>query len=137
MMKTFSSILLLIFSAPFAFGQEQNEESPQRYLRYHHSVDPRTVEIKDDSNPPYVDRRSFLRYESSEWEKIWLDDVDKWASEEKICEELNTPPQMKYMHDFLKLTCSAYYQAPYDNWCIIDDEHRPLWYNTINTTTYE
>lgn len=100
------------------------------------SIDPKTVQLKDDSDQ-FKDRRRFVKYESSQWERIWLDNVDRWANDETICAELNSPGQMPYMHDFLNLLCSAKYAAPYDKWCIIDDEHRPLWYNTANRTTYE
>jgi hypothetical protein len=100
-------------------------------------VDPKTVELKDDSDQYIVSRRTFVRYESSKWEQLWLDNVDRWAEDKTICEELNSPAQMQYMHDFLTLLCSAHYEAPYSNWCIIDDEHRPLWYNTADRTKYE
>lgn len=123
-----------LFSVAFA-----QEESLARYLRAqsHVGVDPRTVELKDDSDQYTQDRRSFVRYESSPWEQIWLDNIDRWGQDEVVCEELHTPAQMRYMHDFLTLMCSARYEAPHDNWCIIDDEHRPLWYNTADRTAYE
>lgn len=63
--------------------------------------------------------------------------MDRWAQEKTICAELNSPEQMVYMHDFLTLLCSARYAAPYNNWCVIDDEYRPLWYNTANRTMYD
>jgi hypothetical protein len=126
---------LLLASAAVA----QEEESLTRYLRAQSfiAVDPKTVELKDDSDQYIVNRRSFVRYESSKWEQIWLDNVDRWAQEKTICAELNSPEQMVYMHDFLTLLCSARYAAPYNNWCVIDDEYRPLWYNTANRTMYE
>jgi hypothetical protein len=118
---------------------QEDEESLTRYLRAqsHIVVDPKTVELKDDSDQHLVSRRTFVRYESSKWEQLWLDNVDKWATDKTICEELNSPAQMEYMHNFLTLLCSARYEAPYTNWCIIDDEHRPLWYNTADRTKYE
>jgi len=33
------------------------------------------------------------------------------------------------VHDFLKLTCTSFIG---DKWCKMDDEYRPLWYNTKN-----
>lgn len=130
---------LALFTFLFASVTAQEPESLARYLRAqtHVGVDPKTVELKDDSDQYTQDRRSFVRYESSEWEQQWLDHVDGWAHDEKICEILNSLEQQRYMHDFLALTCSARYEAPYNNWCIIDDEHRPLWYNTANRTHYE
>jgi hypothetical protein len=136
-MKAILATLFLTAVAP-AVGQEgaslgtNNLRNPNHVL-----VDPRTIELKDDSDQLVVNRRNFVRYESSRWEKMWLDNVDRWATERTICAELNTPVQMEYMHDFLALLCSARYEAPYNHWCIIDDAYRPLWYNTANRTTYE
>ena len=134
-MKAILATLFLTAVAP-AVGKEA--ASHARYLRSpeHTLVDPRSVEFKDDSDQ-FVNRRNFVRYESSRWEQMWIDNVDRWATEKTICAALNTPEQMKYMHDFLTLLCSARYEAPHNHWCIIDDEDRPLWYNTANRTTYE
>jgi hypothetical protein len=38
------------------------------------------------------------------------------------------------MHDFLQLICTSKVKPPYDNWCIMDDEYRPLLYDTTNRT---
>lgn len=132
-----AGVTALFFLSTVAAQQE--EDSLSRYLRAQSNivVDPKTVELKDDSDHYVVSRRTFVRYESSKWEQLWLDNVDRWAQDKTICEELNSPSQMKYMHDFLTLLCSARYEAPYNNWCIIDDEHRPLWYNTADRTKYE
>jgi hypothetical protein len=136
-MKAILATLFLTAVAP-AVGQEG--ASLAQYLRSpdrtHTLVDPRTIELKDDSDQ-FVNRRNFVRYESSRWEQMWLDNVDRWATEKTICAELNTPAQMEYMHDFLTLLCSARYEAPHNHWCIIDDAYRPLWYNTANRTSYE
>ena len=130
---------LAILLTSTAVAQQQDDEPVARYLRAQSfvAIDPKTVELKDDSDQYIVSRRTFVRYESSKWEQLWLDNVDRWAKDKTICEELNTPEQMKYMHDFLTLLCSARYEAPYNDWCIIDDEHRPLWYNTADRTKYE
>ena len=133
----FSLPALFLLTTPIVFAQQDKSEA--RYLRSntHISLDPRSVQLKDDSEKGAPLRRRFIRYESSPWEKLWLDNIDQWAKEKTICEQLNTPVQMSYMHDFLSLLCTAHYAAPYNNWCIIDDENRPLWYNTANRGTYE
>ena len=135
-MKAILATLFLTAVAP-AVGQEGASLANTLRNQNHVLIDPRTIELKDDSDQYTVNRRNFIRYESSPWEQLWLDNVDRWATEETICAELNTPDQMNYMHDFFTLLCSARYEAPHNHWCIIDDEHRPLWYNTANRTTYE
>ena len=134
-MKAILATLFLTAVAP-AVGQEGASLANTLRNQNHVLIDPRTIELKDDSDQ-FVNRRNFVRYESSRWEQMWLDNVDRWATERTICAELNTPAQMEYMHDFLTLLCSARYEAPHNHWCIIDDAHRPLWYNTANRTTYE
>jgi hypothetical protein len=131
------SLLSLLLTTTIVVAQQDKLES--RYLRSntHIALDPRSVQIKDDSDKGAPSRRRFIRYESSPWEKLWLENVNQWAKEKTICEQLNTPVQMSYMHDFLSLLCTAHYAAPYNNWCIIDDENRPLWYNTANRGTYD
>lgn len=81
--------------------------------------------------------RKFVSYTSSPWEQLWLQNVDLWAKKRSICKVLHSPEQSQYMHDFLNLTCSARYEAPYDHWCIIDDAFHPMWYNTANRESYE
>ena len=41
------------------------------------------------------------------------------------------------MHDFLNLTCSMRYLPPHDDWCIIDDEFVPMFYNGGKRDGYE
>jgi len=104
---------------------------------------PESVEIKEVTQGvgavvqyDQPNRRKFLSYESSEWEKLWLEKVDHWATHTQICQVLRNN-QQNYIHDFLNLTCTSRYEAPFDHWCIIDDEYHPLWYNTANRNEFE
>mmetsp|Transcript_3956 Transcript_3956/g.5709 ORF Transcript_3956/g.5709 Transcript_3956/m.5709 type:complete len:453 (-) Transcript_3956:75-1433(-) len=97
--------------------------------------DPRTVEYKttgetetDGSTIP-KNPRKFISYTSSPWEQIWLDNIDSWEKNETICEIMHTPEHTKYMHDFLSSTCTNGFKPPHSNWCMIDDEIHPLYFN--------
>eukprot|EP00543_Licmophora_paradoxa_P008490 CAMPEP_0202445220 /NCGR_PEP_ID=MMETSP1360-20130828/4082_1 /ASSEMBLY_ACC=CAM_ASM_000848 /TAXON_ID=515479 /ORGANISM="Licmophora paradoxa, Strain CCMP2313" /LENGTH=397 /DNA_ID=CAMNT_0049061405 /DNA_START=15 /DNA_END=1208 /DNA_ORIENTATION=+ len=127
-------LTLLLTTLAVAFAQDDPEQS-LRGRRLTHFLDPKSVAIKSaDGNP-----RKFLSYESSEWEKMWLENVDEWASNEAICDVLNSDSQKRYVHDFLNATCTNRFQPPHESWCVMDDEFpdRPLYYNTANRDTFE
>jgi len=84
------------------------------------------------SDPPTKNPRKFVSYTSSSWEKMWLDNIDEWQKNESICDVLLSPEHTKFMYDFLKSTCTNDFKAPYSNWCMIDDEMHPLYFNTEN-----
>jgi len=116
------------------------------------AADPKTITLKAQSSTrsltdeyqnsreiipeKLLNPRKFVSYTSSEWEKIWLENVQEWTDEQRICEVMNTTSS-SYMHDFLNATCTTRYEAPHDNWCIIDDEYRPMYYNTGDRSRYD
>ena len=101
------------------------------------SLDPKTVAVKDDHQESKSRRRrKFLSYQSSPWEQLWLDNVDAWAQDQSICDQL-LGPQANLVHDFLNLTCTARYLPPHDNWCMVYDNFQPMWYNTANRNMFE
>jgi len=119
-----------------------NTAQSQQYLRQL-AYDPKSLETKEVTKAvgavvqyDQPNRRKFLSYESSEWEKLWLEKVDHWATHTQICQVLLVE-QQNYIHDFLNLTCTSRYEAPFDHWCIIDDEYHPLWYDTANRNKFE
>ena len=101
--------------------------------------DPKSVEVKTDqilAGQSGQSRRKFIKYESSHWEKLWLEFGDQWSNAKQICGVLlNDQPQ--FVHDFINATCTSRYLPPNDNWCIIDDEYRPLFYNSANRDTFQ
>ena len=104
-------------------------------------TDPKTVEVKrsvkeDEKHDGQKSKRRFIKYESSYWERLWLEQVDVWAKDHKICEIL-LGEQAQLVHDFLNGTCTSRYLPPHDSWCMIDDEYRPLWYNSGNRDEFE
>ena len=105
-------------------------------------TDPKTVEVKrsvQEAKKHDVSKKSkrrFVKYESSYWERLWVEQVDEWAKEHKICEIL-LGEQAQMVHDFLNGTCTSRYLPPHDSWCMIDDEYRPLWYNSGNRDEFE
>jgi hypothetical protein len=80
-------------------------------------------------------RRKFISYTSSYFEKLWLEHVDTWTSEKKICEVL-LDQQASLLHDWLDLACTRRYEKP-SQWCIIDDAQHPVWYNRGNRDEFE
>ena len=99
-----------------------------------HLLDPKTVNMKSTGGG--LNRRKLIHYQSSEWESMWLENVEQWASSESICDVLNSPVHSRFAHDFLNATCTSRYLPPYDDWCIIDDEYRPLYYNSAKRDTF-
>lgn len=62
-------------------------------------------------------------YRSSEWEKLWLENIEIWQ-DGKICEALAT--QKAQVQKFMTSMCSALTETV---WCLVDDSVKPFWYN--------
>ena len=99
-------------------------------------VDPGNDSSPANTNYSGKNRRKFVSYQSSAWELSWLKRVDDCASKKQICQIL-IHDHSSFVHDFLNLTCTSRYEAPYSNWCVIDDDYHPLWYNTANRDQFE
>ena len=63
-------------------------------------------------------------YSSSEWEKLWLQNIQIWQNN-RICDALEK--QKDYLQIFLNDTCSARTNTP---WCLIDDSIHQVWFHT-------
>jgi hypothetical protein len=116
---------------PQTLGQQQE---PIQHTPF--QTQPQQHQKSQEYSGPTKRRRKFVSYTSSEWELLWLNNVDTWEKEKKICEVLNTE-QAHYIHDFLKMLCSSFVAAPYDSWCVINDDFMPLWYNAGNQDSLE
>lgn len=81
-------------------------------------------------------RRKLVSYQSSSWELLWIENVDKWANDKDICRVL-LEEQADMIHDFLALTCTSRMPAPYQNWCVQDDNYSPMWYNMWNRSAFD
>jgi hypothetical protein len=77
-------------------------------------------------------RRKFVSYTSSEWEQLWLDNVDEWQEKKEICQVLLND-QLSYVREFISSMCTSRYRKPYESWCLLDDTIYPLWYDTNST----
>lgn len=66
------------------------------------------------------------KYFSSDWEKLWLENIGTWQKQ-GICEAI--AGQKEQLHSFLNDTCSAATDTP---WCLIDDSVHQLWYHTLD-----
>jgi hypothetical protein len=104
--------------------------------------DPKTIAHKFDEASTIVatadrqlSRRKFVSYTSSYVERLWLEHVDQWTDEKLICDVL-LDQQSSFIHDWLNLTCTQRYMAPYQ-WCKIDDNIHPLWYHWGNRDEFE
>jgi len=133
-----SFLLLCLCIGGLLFQRVDHDEVPRRRLGFLDvvSVDPKSVQIKENVVVERPKTRRFLAYHSSEWEIMWLHNVDEWASQKKICQVL-MEDQADYVHTFLRYTCTSFYAPPYSDWCVIDDGYRPLWYNSGNQKEFE
>ena len=63
-------------------------------------------------------RRKFVEYVSSEWEILWLANIDRWASNQSICEQVYSPEQEEYMREFSNEYCTFHATS---RWCLVND----------------
>ena len=128
-----TSVLGFVLATAASSQQNGVDENHRRLTRL---FDPKTVKKKKNLRKNGKNRRKFVSYSSSKWEQMWLKNADFWAEGRMICGVLKSD-QKEFVHDFLNLTCTSRYHPPFENWCIIDDDWRPLWYNTANRDTFE
>lgn len=65
-------------------------------------------------------------YHSSDWEKLWLRNIQVWQ-EGAICDAIAN--QHEQVSAFMNDTCFARTDTP---WCLLDDTVQQLWYHTIS-----
>eukprot|EP00041_Stephanoeca_diplocostata_P033111 m.1084671 g.1084671 ORF g.1084671 m.1084671 type:complete len:957 (-) comp24274_c0_seq5:1839-4709(-) len=68
--------------------------------------------------------RRFVRYVSSTWEQLWLDNIEQWQNKQ-ICEVL--AQQQREVLRFVNATCAVRTNTP---WCVLDDAVKRIWWNT-------
>jgi len=99
-------------------------ELSQRYMR-----PPSGTVIGADSAPTPkgpCQLKRFLRYTSSPWEQLWLDNIGEWqGSLGSLCSAVNS--QAAQIHAFLNSTCAVHYDDPI--WCALDDTVQTMWLN--------
>eukprot|EP00540_Astrosyne_radiata_P009728 CAMPEP_0116840616 /NCGR_PEP_ID=MMETSP0418-20121206/10461_1 /TAXON_ID=1158023 /ORGANISM="Astrosyne radiata, Strain 13vi08-1A" /LENGTH=766 /DNA_ID=CAMNT_0004470937 /DNA_START=167 /DNA_END=2464 /DNA_ORIENTATION=- len=78
---------------------------------------------------PFKNRRKFVRYESSPWEQIWLDNISKWEKERTICKQLDS--QVEQLRKFLRLTCTlrSGEGTSEGEWCGANDTLSTIWFD--------
>lgn len=77
---------------------------------------------------------TFVKYVSSPWEQHWIDNIHKYEKDETICEQL-LGPDAAILHDFMKYSCTTTIHG--SDWCGIDDEVEPIYYNTARLDTFD
>lgn len=90
----------------------------------------------EENSATSPNRRRFVSYKSSDWEKFWLENVEEFQDDPKICKIL-LEDQLKNIRDYLELVCTARLMEPFQQWCVIDDGHAQLWFNTANKDKLE
>jgi len=116
-------------SSTYVNAQPQNGQTSGQTV----SSLPNTMSSSNNSAPK---RRKFVEYQSSKWETLWLENVEKWGREQSICQVL-FEGQQAYLHDYLEVLCTSRLESPYEKWCVIDDGDIQLWYNTENRSELE
>ena len=80
-------------------------------------------------------RRKLVRYEPSEWETQWIDQIDDIMEAKSLCRSLlGSDAQKEKMHKFLVHKCSI---RTSDGWCYFEDATHFVWYNSENRDTFE
>lgn len=103
------------------------------------SVQPLSSSSSSQQQQQPLRRRKFVSYHSSAWERQWLELAQTWDARHDYTNYSDSilHQQQPAVHDFLKATCTEQLPAPYEHWCVQNDFHRPFFYNTQNTTTFE
>ena len=113
--------------------------------------------------PPNARQRVFVRYESSKWEKMWLEtlspsnkddnnndqqdgvihnhngtkvSLSDLLRQQKFCPFLLE--QQEYIHRFLEATCTSFLSPDHPShkdMCVVDDFYRPIYYNRTSGLT--
>ena len=76
-----------------------------------------------------LNRRKFIRYESSSWEAEWLSVIGSFNSQNirfPICEKLHV--DVLRVRRYLNATCNRFSSSESD-WCVIEDTYRPIYFN--------
>jgi hypothetical protein len=112
----------------------KHETDSDRQLFFGKIFDPKTViekiggesisteEVTDIKDERVINKngskRKFLNYTSSEWELLWLENIQDWESNQTICQNILSPDQRHYLLEFEKTICSH----TIDNlWCVVID----------------
>jgi hypothetical protein len=90
-------------------------------------------------------RLKFVSYKSSEWEQLWLDNLDEWIKPDQDTKKLRDSnacrqlliKQANFSHDFLNLTCATRFPLPYHEWCRFDGFLEPLYYRTSERSRFD
>jgi len=88
-----------------------------------------TTNTNSNSNTNRSDRRRFVSYHSSEWEKLWLANVKEWSHDPPrgdICGNVKNQTE-RFVRRFMAETCTA--RAEGNPWCLVDDTYVPYWYD--------
>ena len=119
--------IMFVAAATMIFATLKDENRAHKATQWRRSLKQQGVE---------KNRRKFVSYTSSEWEFMWLKNADKWTEANVICDIL-WGAHREFVHEFLDAVCTSRYHAPHNQWCLIDDEYHPLWYNTANRETFQ
>ncbi len=99
-------------------------------LSTHHGSDALLSNIKKNGN-----KRRFVKYTSSDWESLWLENIAEWESNQTVCQNVLSPQQREYLKEFQQAICSHIIE---DLWCAVIDppQSSPYMYN-LQTGVYQ
>jgi len=79
-------------------------------------------------------RRRFVNYTSSQWELLWLQNIQKWEKEMTICDHVFSSEQAQFLHKFQLSLCTHHIEN--SDWCAVVDPYAysSYFYNKKNLT---
>jgi len=116
-------IIFTMLAYVFNTSGKKHTNVTRRILAHNTLSDSNDTQNKDSDASEYITRS----YHSSDWEKLWLNNIHKWQHN-GICEALLE--QKEQIGIFMNSTCCAHTDT---DWCLIDDSVHQFWYNTVDT----
>lgn len=78
-----------------------------------------------------VQRRKFVSYVSSQWEKMWISRIEEWTKEQRIC-EIILEEQASFTREYLENTCAFFDKET--NLCMLGDTVETIWLDLSDFT---
>ena len=93
----------------------------------------------EPEEPKIANRRKFVRYEPSDWESEWIDQIDDIIEAKSLCRSLlGSDEQKKKIHMYLDAICGNRSSEPGKlHWCHYEDATHYVWYNSDNLDEFE
>eukprot|EP00590_Aulacoseira_subarctica_P011128 CAMPEP_0172430060 /NCGR_PEP_ID=MMETSP1064-20121228/52917_1 /TAXON_ID=202472 /ORGANISM="Aulacoseira subarctica , Strain CCAP 1002/5" /LENGTH=427 /DNA_ID=CAMNT_0013175851 /DNA_START=94 /DNA_END=1377 /DNA_ORIENTATION=+ len=92
-----------------------------------------SAQLAEDDSAKKSSRR-FLNYTSSQWELMWLENIQEWEKNRTICENVLSSEQEPFLHKFQETICTHHIED--SSWCAVQDpyEGTSYLYNKVKRT---